>query len=374
MTVTNGSGAVEIVGTAQHAAWGAKTLPPVERVAGGLWSVPVPIPDNPLRYTLSYLVPAEDGLVVVDPGWDSAEGWEALRLGLAGAGAEPADVTGIVVTHIHPDHHGLSGRLRAESGAWIAMHPAERDTLPQRAATAAGPDGAQVLEAWLLRCGADHDDVGKLLATMQEVAQTPTATWMAEPDVLLEDGDLVPLPGRRLRAVWTPGHTPGHLCLQELDALVLLTGDHLLPRITPNIGMHPGADDPALAQFMTSLDRMSGFDDHDALPAHEYRFRGLAARARQLREHHDRRCAEVLRIVAALETPTLWRLAQHLTWSRPWAEVGGPMVFGAIAETGAHVRYLVDRGELAWSAGPHDPTAGSTGPARVRLAGVTVTR
>src|SRR6266436_1856111 len=118
---------VRVTGTAQREAWMTRTSPPVEEVRADLWSVPVPIPDSPLRYTLNYLIAAEGGLVIVDPGWDTDAGWNALAEGLKAAGASSADVTGIVVTHIHPDHHGLSARLRAASGAWVAMHPAERE-------------------------------------------------------------------------------------------------------------------------------------------------------------------------------------------------------------------------------------------------------
>src|SRR5690349_14247398 len=119
---------IVVTGVAQREAWKARVLPPVERLTGGIWSVPVPIPHNPLRYTLCYLIPGDDGIVVVDPGWDSEEGWSALRDGLATAGASQADVLGVVVTHVHSDHHGLSKRLQ-ESGAWVAMHPAERESL-----------------------------------------------------------------------------------------------------------------------------------------------------------------------------------------------------------------------------------------------------
>jgi glyoxylase-like metal-dependent hydrolase (beta-lactamase superfamily II) len=342
---------VRVAGHAQRDAWAARTLPPVERLAGGLWSVPVPIPDNPLRYTLSYVVPGDDGLVVVDPGWDTEEGWAALGAGLVAAGATTADVRGIVATHVHPDHHGSSARLREASGAWVAMHPAERRTLPQRSGTSQPSGRRQVAEAWLRGSGAPDAEVAALLARSTGRAEVMT---LAEPDVLLEDGDLVPLPGRRLRAVWTPGHTPGHLCLREEDARLLLTGDHVLPRITPNIGLHPGVDAPALEQFLASLDRVAGYDDHAALPAHEYRFDGLAARVQQLHAHHENRCREVVAVIVERGAPTLWELAQHLTWSRPWAEIG-PMVFGALAETAAHVRHLVDRDELAWP-GPPTPS------------------
>ncbi|MDT7616703.1 MAG: hypothetical protein QOF00_4150 [Pseudonocardiales bacterium] len=335
-------GAIEVVGTAQHAAWAARTFPPVEGLAAGIWSVPVPIPDNPLRYTLSYLVPGDEGIVVVDPGWDTEDGWAALSAGLAAAGATAADVAGIVATHVHPDHHGLSARLREVSGAWIAMHPAERDTLPDR--TVSAGDRARGALRWLRASGAPEDEARALLASFR--GDPSRATGMAEPDVLLDDGDLVPMRGRRLRAVWTPGHTPGHLCLQEVDARLLLTGDHVLPRITPNVGLHPGADAPVLAEFLGSLERTAAFDDHDALPAHEYRFRGIARRVRRLREHHEHRCAEILDVVTELGEPTVWQLTSQLTWSRPWAEIG-PMTFAAVAETAAHLRYLVDTGDLA---------------------------
>ncbi len=60
---------------------------------------------------------------------------------------------------------------------------------------------------------------------------------MPEPDRFVADGERLPIAGRDVRAIWTPGHTPGHLCLHDAAAGVLLTGDHLLPRITPNISV-----------------------------------------------------------------------------------------------------------------------------------------
>lgn len=349
------------LGTAQLAAWRRGMLPPVERLAGGLWSVPVPIPNHPLRYTLSYLVPGDDGLVVVDPGWDTEDGWQALTAGIGAAGATVGDVLGIVVTHIHPDHHGLSERLRAASEAWIAMHPAERDTLPQRVAQNSETLRLERATRRLRADGAPEREIRKLL---KQLRADPMAglTDMAEPDILLNDGDPVPLAGRRLNAVWTPGHTPGHLCLRERDARLLLTGDHVLPRITPLIGLQPNRDNAPLRQFLDSLDTASAFDDHQALPAHEYRFAGLAQRARAIQRHHERRCAELLAVVRAQGQPTVWELATHISWGRPWSEIG-IMRVAALAETAAHADYLVERGELAWVRTAADPAA------RVRLAG-----
>ncbi len=338
---------ITITGTAQHAAWQERALPPVERLDGGLWSVPVPIPDSPLRYTLCYLLTGDDGLVVVDPGWDTPEAWTALVGGLAAAGATPADVTGVVATHVHPDHHGLTARLRDASGAWVAMHPAERATLPQR--VAAGEGGHRsAASGWLRSSGVPEDAITELVGAISKSFSSEGHTRaMAEPDLLLDDGALVPLTGRTVRVIWTPGHTPGHICLHLPDDDLVLTGDHVLPRITPNIGLQPSTSNPPLADFLTSLERIGALDggETDVLPAHEYRFRGLALRTRALQQHHERRCRELLDVVAGLEDPTLWQITERLTWSRPWAEVG-PMRIGALAETGAHVQYLTDRGDL----------------------------
>lgn len=323
----------------QQEAWRAKVLPPVEKLAGGLVSVPVPIPNNPLRYTLSYLVPGDDGLVVVDPGWESDAGWHALTAGLAEAGATAADVTGVVLTHVHPDHHGLTARLRDASGAWVAMHPAEHATMLRDREIA--PSVA--LSAWMRDLHVPAEEIEGLIGKFGAAVDTHFAP-LADADVMLDDGDLVPLAGRRLRAVWTPGHTPGHLCLLEPDAQVLLTGDHVLPRISPNIGLQLSGEDP-LGRYLESLAKVSAYDECEALPGHEYRFRGIAARAAELDGHHRDRCREIRETVERLGAATIWQVASRLTWSRPWDEIG-PMLVGAVAETAAHVELLIRSGDL----------------------------
>jgi glyoxylase-like metal-dependent hydrolase (beta-lactamase superfamily II) len=328
---------MRVTGKAQRDAWVQRSFPPVELVRPDLWSVPVPIPDSPLRYTLTYLIAAGSQLVVVDPGWNTDATWQALLKGLTAAGAAPGDVTGVVVTHIHPDHHGLSARLKEASGAWVAMHPAERDTLAAvRWQGALTRDGDA---AWLAQAGVPADVAAEL--TVQDVSEHPFAT-MATPDLMLRHGDVVPLAGRTLRAVWTPGHTPGHLCLHEEAEDVLLTGDHVLPRISPNIGLQPHTAEPPLAAYLRSLESVAAYDSAEVLPAHEYRFHGLADRVRMLLAHHERRCDEVIAILGRRGPSTTWQVTTELTWSRGWAAVTGFMRRAALAEAGAHLRHLAD--------------------------------
>ena len=328
-----------ITGTSQREAWQRRVLPPVEQVRPDVWSIPVPIPHNPLRYTLSYAFLDDTGVLLVDPGWDTGESRDALTAGLRTAGAAIADVAGVVVTHIHPDHHGLSGWLRERSGAWVGMHPLEARTLPGRAWRNWQPESDR---AWLLRHGVPEADAAVLTV---DPARMRGLLEMAEPDRAIEDGDLLPLARHELRAVWTPGHTPGHLCLHDAAAGVLLTGDHLLPRISPNIGVQASDDDP-LTAYLASLERTGKFAADEALPAHEYRFRGIDERAAELIRHHDDRGHEILEAIRTLGGPAAWDIAASLTWSRGWPALHGMMRRMALGETLAHLHYLVTTGAV----------------------------
>ena len=91
-------------------------------IGDGIFQIPVPITDNPLGHTLVYAMESPGGLILVDAGWGDDNGWQGLNAGLAEIGHSVTDIEGVVVTHFHPDHTGLCGRVREASGAWIAMH------------------------------------------------------------------------------------------------------------------------------------------------------------------------------------------------------------------------------------------------------------
>ena len=153
---------MQVTGTLQREAWLKAELPPVEKVSGGVWSVPVPIPDNPLRYVLSYLIEHDEGFVLVDPGWNHPDSWRALTEGLAACEIPMSAVTGILVTHVHPDHHGQSGVVREHSGAWVAMHPREDAFLELRGDRGLMRDGMEMYLRW---CGAPDSHLAELTAS-----------------------------------------------------------------------------------------------------------------------------------------------------------------------------------------------------------------
>ena len=330
---------------------GVEPFPDVELVRPGLWSIPVPLPNSSLRYVLVYALETDRGPYLIDAGWNTDDAYRALSAGLSKVGTRIEDVQGVLVTHIHPDHYGLAGRVREASGAWVALHPADAALLHDRYDEPA--DLLTRIAVMLRRDGAPSEEIETLQLSAMPVRMFVD---MVMPDVLLDDGARPEVPGWDLEAIWTPGHSPGHLCFWEAGNEVLLSGDHVLPRITPNITYHPQAGPNPLADFLDSLDKLERFSPTEVLPAHEYRFFDLHARLGELRAHHDERFAEVLRAIDAGST-TSWEIASHMVWSRPWDQVTGYMRRAAVGEALAHLKSLeargvvcVDEGEPArWS-------------------------
>jgi glyoxylase-like metal-dependent hydrolase (beta-lactamase superfamily II) len=321
-------------------------LPPVEEVRPGLWSLAVPIPASPLAYVLCYAFELPGGgVVLVDPGWNAGESLAELEAGLGRLGARLSDVRGVLVTHIHPDHYGLAGRVREASGAWIALHPADAALIPDRY-----EDVDELLErtgAWLRAAGAPQSAVEELQGVSMLMRRFVVA---ARPDVRLEHGDRPEVPGWELVALHTPGHTPGHLCFHEERAGVLLTGDHVLPRISPNVSFHPQSTEDPLGDYLASLKQLQAYAGAAVLPGHEWRFDDLAGRVDALVAHHEERLAETRRVVAA-GADTVWEVAARLHWSRPWEELDGWLRRAALGEAQAHLIVLERRGGVGRSTG-----------------------
>lgn len=314
-------------------------LPPIEEAAPGLWRIPLPIPNSPLRYVTVHALRVPDGVVLVDTGWNAPEVLAALREGLAVAGTSLSDVRGIVVSHIHPDHYGLASRIRDESGAWVAMHAAEAALITRRSDEI--EDVVARIEDWLLRTGAGPREAEELRSARLDIRRYVD---VPSPDSLLEDGDMLELDGWKLRAIHTPGHSPGHLCFYEEGGSFLLTGDHVLPAITPNVSFHPQSGPDPLGRFLASLRRLRDMPAARlALPSHGTRLADVGIRIDELLAHHEERLAEAHELLAS-GAETVWDVASKLQWSIAWDDLRGFVRRSALGEAHAHLVLLEQRG------------------------------
>jgi glyoxylase-like metal-dependent hydrolase (beta-lactamase superfamily II) len=304
----------------------------VEALGEGLWSVRVALP-GPIPFVFTYVFATPRGPVVVDSGWDTEESYRTLGDGLKQLGFQIADLYGVLATHHHRDHSGLAARLREESGAWIAMHPNDAGILA-RAADRAGPHLRRELD----EAGVPPENADVMVAgTSRRFPVMPPLTGVLP----LEDGEYADVPGWRIRVLWTPGHTPGHLCFVVESEGALLSGDHLLPRITPNVSHGPMSSPDPLRQYLASLDRLLADDvPRRVLPAHEWRFESLEERVAEIRSHHESRLLELTSALAPAPK-TLWEIASMLKWFRPWEQLDPLARRSALAETRAHLAYLM---------------------------------
>ncbi|MCR5978622.1 MBL fold metallo-hydrolase [Gordonia jinghuaiqii] len=332
---------IEVTGVRQKQAWADKVLPPVEEVRPGLWSIPVPMGPNPLRYVLVYALALPDGgLALIDAGWPSDESWDALVAGIRSTGHDITDIASVSVTHLHPDHFGLVPRLLEHVDAQLRMHRDDARWLRHHSDAEVERQLAQA-RAELTQLGAPSD-----------VAEEGLVGFIRMPDGRTVDHELtgdapLDIPGWDLRAIWTPGHTAGHLCFADDTAGIIFTGDHLLPRISPNISTSPMQPISPLADYLLSLANTEKMRDHEALPAHEYRFRGLGNRVTGLINHHEDRLTEITETVAAHPDSTAWDITRSVTWSRPFEDLDLTLSRLALRETDAHLVVLRERGILS---------------------------
>jgi glyoxylase-like metal-dependent hydrolase (beta-lactamase superfamily II) len=279
---------------------------------------------------------------MVDCGLKHRSCLESLRQQLAGLNISPRDIKWLLITHFHPDHFGLAAEVRAISGAQIILHRLDWEVLQLITRAARGLTGAE-FNRWVTSVGVPPHE----LDGYDRVLEFSTALFPAdlEPDVLL-DGKDQPVGDTGLRAMLTPGHTPGHVCVYDESNRLLFSGDHVLTGITTHITPGILSDDDQLGRYLESLQKVQSLDVQMVLPAHETPFAGLSQRVGQLVEHHEIRLQQVLAPIrhGALSARDI---ASQVEWVVGlWEQMDGINRLLAIQETMAHLRLLQGRGDV----------------------------
>ncbi|MFC2044545.1 MBL fold metallo-hydrolase [Chloroflexota bacterium] len=307
----------------------------------GVLQLKIPIPNNPLGYTNDYLVHDDDTYLLIDTGVNTEEALQSLKKQLSEIGVSLEDISQIIATHAHNDHYGLTIRLRELSRAKIALHYQDKDLI--LASDVDMNELRRQLEEWLCINGAPPDMLPSLLAIGRLGPLPP-------PDINLLGGETISAGLFKLQVLWTPGHSPGHICLYEPTRKILFGGDHILPVITPHISLRPQSNANPLSDFLNSLDLVKELDCHLVLPAHEHVFSNLRTRVEEIIKHHQQRSAEILETIKS-EPKTAYQISSEITWM---PGLGGKR-FGdlapwdkrmAVGETLAHLQAMKFKSEV----------------------------
>jgi glyoxylase-like metal-dependent hydrolase (beta-lactamase superfamily II) len=313
------------------------------QVAPGVHRIPLPLPTDGLRAVNVYAIENDDGLVLVDGGWALEESRRQLETSLKDIGFGLADIARFLVTHVHRDHYTQAVAVRKEFGTRVSLGIGERHTL--EVLTRPGPADRSPQLDQLGACGAGPL-IERLRAVWREGGHDP-AEWEM-PDEWIDGRTALPLAGRELLAVPTPGHTRGHLVYADLAGGLLFAGDHVLPHITPSIGFESAPESSPLGSYLASLRLMRELPDLRLLPAHGPVTDSVHARVDALLDHHAERLDACLAAVRA-GSGTAYETAGALTWTRRERHFDELDLFNqmlATTETRAHLEVLVAQGRL----------------------------
>ncbi|MEX2237739.1 MAG: MBL fold metallo-hydrolase [Dehalococcoidia bacterium] len=288
-----------------------------------------------LPYVLPYAVSSRDEVLLVDNGWNTDIAHDALEQGLNEHDLSVKGVTKLALTHVHPDHFGLTGRVKEESGCEVLMHEREADFIDSRYIHPENLIGE--MRGFMQRHGVPEDTSGGMARGSMGMIDMVSA---ASPDTRLKGGEHIKVGDFDFEVIWTPGHAPGHICFYEPNRKILLTGDHILPTITPNVGKHTQSAENPLGDYMRSLSKVENLDCDYVLPAHEFEVKDLKKRIAEIRSHHEERLDEMVRCVGD-GGATAYEVASRVEWTtgrladfEPW------MQRAAVSETLAHLEYL----------------------------------
>ena len=267
-------------------------------------------------FELRLPIPFEDGLVnvflfvdgqhadLLDCGMNSEESLSLIRSALAELGGKV--LRKLVVTHIHPDHYGAAGVLAGPDAADLYLHRLEVPLVNPRYVEL--EHLVKEVRRYLLVNGVPPDEAEVLSNSQRALSQVVSP---AEPAVQLDGAETLMLGRTEVRVEWTPGHSPGHVCLHAEAAGLLFAGDHMLPELSPNIGLHPQSTPDPLHEYLAGLARMAALRPRLVLPAHGRPFADAARRVDALTSHHERRLDRVGKIVDDGEL-TGWEVALEL--------------------------------------------------------------
>jgi glyoxylase-like metal-dependent hydrolase (beta-lactamase superfamily II) len=242
-----------------------------DRVLPGIWRLRLPLPWPGVPHVNAWALAAEDGIVLIDTGYHEEGALEELERTLALIDRRLEDVRLVVCTHAHSDHYGLAAPIVARAGCELWMHPRHE----HMTRNLADPERALERRVEVARqSGVPLEPLRRWAEERRD--SNPGIAAAIEPDRALVPGVEVVTDHGTWHVHYTPGHAPSHVVLFHPEERLLLSGDHLLGRVSPyfDYGWTP---DP-VAEFFDSLDVVDALGARLCLPGHGRPFGDVGAR------------------------------------------------------------------------------------------------
>ena len=308
----------------------------IENMLPGISRVAVPLVDNPLQATNSYIIKGQKRNLVVDTGMDREECKNALLTAFNELKIE-IEQTDFFITHIHVDHLELVFKI-ASPGSRVFFNRPDAAILYDQ-----GSWDSSI--SFAARNGFPRNELQVMVRAFRK------SVFNLTNDVeftLLQEGDIIDVGEYEFTCLETPGHTPGSMCLYESGKRFLFSGDHILEEITPNISLLMERELNPLESYLESLDKIFALDLATIFPGHRGVIKAPKQRIRELKNHHVQREREVLTILD--EGPlNAYQIASRMSWEVPfehWNEYPAFQRWFATGEALAHLKYLESKGTV----------------------------
>jgi len=307
----------------------------LEEILPGLYRVGIPLPNNPLKELNSYVIKSPGRNLIIDTGMGLKECRQAMLSGLRELGVDLRE-TDFFITHMHVDHLGLLPELFTER---TTAYLSEAD---------AGINGSTIDWNRIISYGRTMGVSEEDLEGFKKDNPGYMYSTKCEPQfTIVKEKDIIAAGEYRFECVATPGHTRGHMCLYDREKKILVSGDHILDEITPNISVWSVEMNP-LKEYLASLDKIYKYDISLTLPGHRGLITDCKKRIGELKNHHRVRLQEVSEILRGGEMDAC-RIASKMNWEmsyKTWADFPPFQKWFAVGEAISHIRYMEENGEI----------------------------
>lgn len=310
----------------------------IKQVLPDIYRIEIPLPNNPLKATNAYFIRGDKKNLLVDNGFNCDESRQAMDEAIKQLNIS-METTDLFITHLHSDHAGLTKYLATpDTTVWMGKHDSEIVA------------ASRASSHWIIFNEFVHLSGLAAGGLEEDFTKHPGYKYASEvftDFTIINEGDIIAVGDYSFQCIWTPGHTPGHMCLYDPDQKLLISGDHILGKITPNITLWK-PDEDVLGQYLESLDKVAHLNIDKILPGHRYILNDCQGRIEELKLHHQRRLENTMDIIGS-QTMSAAQVASQMRWDlsyKDWQDFPWGQKLFATGEAMSHLYHLHTTGEL----------------------------